>query len=539
MSGILSNQARRNFLALAAAGGAGTVGSQPMGVGALASTVKDDLSTLSVHVKNHGALTGGFADATAAINAAILAAQKLKCNQLSYDEIYSVTVRFESGQDYKVVGPILLPSGVVLDMRGSRLIGNVAGAGAANYDDALLSIIESAYYDGTVIVSNRTAGLNTKRLVGAGVKNATFLNANCAINLVQANELSFVKNCRMSNVSVAMRLKNCYYLDVDKISITGSAMALNQSAVLLYGGNHNNMRLHKIRCGAGASVGISISGGASAGSSISYCTFEESTGTGIYFAADAYCSGWAIGPINYFEGVRYGIVAADGAGVYGAAIDNNTFSNCEYAILSAPGALRLASFRGNALPDGGGVIRNLVDLSATGNDIRYQIPGKSASSATGPAAFLSNVIPSNVSIAETTSTWTDTAEPYPAIAKSLPGLANQGELNEFAFEGGQIVSTSNQVPFVTRIVGVNTLTFDTQIKYDLANVLVFNFFGETDSIAYTLHGFIFGVTEYWVTRNPADVTIAVTNNGGYVRLVFGNLTAAIPVINTSGMVRHV
>ncbi len=520
------------------AAGAALTGYQPLGLGALPSTVAAQLNLLSVHVKNFGAVADGATDATAAINAAILAAQKLKGNQLSYDEIYSVDVLFEMGKDYKVIGPVYLPSGIVLRGQGCRLIGDDPEAGSALYDDAKPSCFESGYYDGNTITTNRLATLNTKRLVGSGITGFAFVNMNCPMNMIQMNERSFIEGNTVSNCSTGMRLKRCYYLTVDGVRITSSALAENQYAVLLHDGNHNAMTLKRVTCGAGASVGVSVSGPASSGVTITQCAFEQSTGTGIFFAPDASCLGWDISN-NYFEGIRYAMVVADGSGIYGISIDNNFFSSCEYAIKGAINSIRVASFSGNACADGGGIIRNLVDFSTVGNDVRYQLQAKSSNTTNGIAAFLSNIIPSSVSTAETTSVWTDIAAPFSAIGKASPGLANQNTLNEMPFEGANIITLANQVPFCAVARAVDTLTIDTLIRYDLSNVLAFNFFGATDSVAFDLKGWVFGTTVEWVTHTPGVVVLTVTNNAGNTRLTFTLLTAAVPTINVSGMVRHV
>ena len=510
---------------------------QPAGTGAVATTVQTKLRE-SVSVKDFGAPTNGT-DATAAINTAILAAQTLKANQLSYDEIYEVEVIFEQGKDYSVIGPILIPSGIILNGNGCRLVGNIPAASTAAYSDALPSLIETAYYNGTTITTNRAAALNTERLVGSTITGFAFTNANCAINAIQMNERCVISNCTISNVSAALRTKNCYYLEVNGVRITGSSAAVNQYAISLYGGNANAMKFTRVTIGSGASVGMAISGPANAGTSIRMCSFEGSaSGTGIYFGADAYCLGFDISN-NYFEGVQYGVVTEAGAGIYGAAIDANFFSSCEYAILATASAFRVSSFRGNAISDGGGVIRNLVDIAASGNDFRYQIQSKSANTTTGPSAPPSNILPSNQSVAESTSSWTRIASPFDAIGRAQPGLFNQSKLNELPFEGANIVTVVNEPPFVSLVKTVNTLTINTLLTYDTSNILVFNFYGNTDSVNWDLKGFIFGTTVSWVTHDPVGVTLTVNNNSGFVQLVFGNLTAAIPVINVAGCVRHV
>ena len=544
------NSALVSALDLAGPEGAASVGYLPAGVNSVPTTVQAKLREW-VSVKDFGAPTDGT-DATAAINASILAAQKSKANQLANDEIYSVTVSFEAGKDYKINGPILVPSGVILDGNGCRLVGQYGSAGTEAYDANRTSVIETGYYDGTTIVSNRTAGNYEKRIFNTVIKNFSFVNANCGINATNLTDDCKIQDCSFSNCSQPVRLKSSWYINVENLSIRGSSKFTNQAAVYVYGNDPSQSRYSNIVV-VGASVGLAFDPVAGmAGNIVSNCAFEEMhkdavpshdlNGTAIYFA-NGYVQGVTISN-TYFEFCQTGIRINDAANTYGVSICENYFSGCRWAIISGVNGMRNGRWFSNGTIDDGGIIRNLVDFSAAGNDVEIQLPGKGSDTSSGVNNFPTNYILGSAGYANTSSYWKDTGSPSSAIARSTPGLANQNHLNEMPFEGANIVTLPNQVPFADIIVGVNTLTINTLLAYDRSNVLVFNFSGITDTLTYSLQGFIFMNANTstsvvsWVTHDPVGVTLTVNNNGGYVQLIFGNLTAA-STINTYGFVRHV
>lgn len=495
----------------------------------------------TVNVADFNAPSDGTTDATSAINSAILAAYQSKAVVSSpTDETYSVEVIFEAGKDYKVSGTILLPSGILLNGNGCRLIGDQGSAISTAYNASLPALIETGYYDGSAIVTNTASALATNRVVNSGITNFKFQNTNCAINAVSMNEQCFIDHNMFNNVSAAMRLKWCFYLRVEQNTIRQSSQAAGQSAIHLIGGNHNAM-VFKQNALVGPAIGILVNGPASFATVIDSCTFEEGkayNSTGILFGADAYCAGWQVNN-NYIEGVRYGFSFDDGAGVYGSIIDANIFNNNEYAIIcSGASALRMTSIRGNSLPDDGGTSRNLVEVSESGNDVVFQIPSKGGKTSTGVTGFLSNFTLGNSASIEATSVWSNDASPLQAIGKSQPALANQNELNVMPFEGANINTVANQVPFCTApVVGSTDAVLDTSITYDASNMLVFNFQIQDFNGTYNIHGSVFGTTVY---RNDAtSPTVTITNNGGYVRVTFGNInTNSGTSFVISGNIRH-
>lgn len=494
------------------------------------------------NVADYGAVGDGTTDDTAAVNAAILAAYLSKASQASpTDETYVVEVRFIAGQNYRIVGPILLPSGITLNGNGCRLVGSYPSAVSTAYNNSNPSLIETAYYNGTAIVTNRAAALATNRVVGSTITGFAFINANCAINAINMNEQCSIEDCTFSNVSAAMRLKCCFYLSVNRHTIRTSSQAVGQSSIHLIGGNHNNMTFTHVACVAPA-IGILVNGpDASFATTINSCSFEEgkaSSSTGILFGSDAYCAGWNLTG-NYIEGVRYGFSLDSGASVYGSIIETNIFNNNEYAIIcSGASNLRLTNIFGNSLPDDGGTNRNLVEASNSGNDVFLQIPSKSGKTSTGPSAFLTNFTLGNAGYIEATSAWLNDLNTLQALARAQPSQAAQNALNIMPFEGANIVTVSNQVPFcIAPVVAATTAIIDTSMTYDTSNALVFNFQIIDFVGTYNLHGTVYGTTVY---RNDATApTVTVSNNSGVVRVTIGNInTNSGASFTIQGMIRH-
>lgn len=509
------------------------------GTGAVTRTAQNKMREI-FSVADFGAPSDG-SDATAQINAAILAAYKSKANVASpTDETFSVEVRFEAGKDYGIAGTILLPSGILLNGNGCRLVGAQGSAMSAAYDPNLPALIETAYYDGSAIVTNKNSSLATNRVVNSGITNFKFINTNCAINAVSMNEQCFIEHNMFNNVSAAMRLKWCFYLRVVQNTLRQSSQAAGQGAIHLIGGNHNAMLLQQNAL-VGPAIGILVNGPASFATVIDSCTFEEGkayNSAGILFGSDAYCGGWQI-TNNYVEGVRYGFSFDSGASVYGGVIDANIFNSNEYAIIcSGPSALRMTSVRGNSLPDDGGTIRNLVEVSEFQNDVVLQVPTKIGKTSTGPTAFLSNFTLGNAGSIEASSVWVNDAALLQAIGKAQPALANQNKLNFMPFEGANIVTVVNQVPFcVTPTINPTSAVLDTLLSFDASNALVFNFRIQDFNGTYNIHGTAFGTTVY---RNDATApTVTLSNNAGNVRVTFGNInTNSGASFIIQGMIRH-
>ena len=198
----------------------------------------------------------------------------------------------------------------------------------------------------------------------------------------------------------------------------------------------------------------------------------------------------------------------------------------------------MTSIRGNSLPDDGGANRNLVEVSYSNIDVILQIPTKIGKTSTGPVGFLSNYTLGNAGSIEASSVWINDSALLQTIGKAQPGLANQNNLNAMPFEGANIVTVANQVPFCsTPTLAATTAVINTSLTYYTSNALVFNFVIQDFISSYNLHGTVYGTTVY---RNDATApTVAISNNSGLVRITIGNINTNSGLsFSIQGMIRH-
>jgi hypothetical protein len=490
-------------------------------------------------------------DCTAYINAAILAAQKLKAEQLPTDPRYDVTVKFDEGQKYYVEGTILIPSGITLDGNGCLLVGNYPSAISGIYSDAEVSTIETATYtEAGGIVSNRNAaGSAVDRCIQATIKNFTFEYMNCAINAINFQEGSSVQNCDFRFVTAAVRLKSSYYSRIDGSVIRYSTQGANQQCFHYYGDNTNNISVSNVHI-SDAICGIKFSSTPNLVIDINNFSFEGAyvangagtvNGVGIYFIAGTYSTNVSIQSC-YFEQVYKCIVNI--GDIYGAVFTSNSFIKTQYAIDSQYGTTRMGEWRANSHSDQGGVIRNLVNFALYGNDVTIESENKSTNTTTGFISPPSNVIIGPTSISSSVYSWVDNTDTE-LLGKSEMALGNNNKLGTFNFTGGCVVAIENEIPFTTKSQSVNRLVLYTKIPDSPANILVFHLYGTTNSgppTNFTLSGFIFGTSVYWINHDPVGVTFAILNDvNGYALLEFTNLptSGTVGVVNVSGQVRHV
>lgn len=485
-----------------------------------------------------------LSDATAEINTAILDIYKLKQNILSDDEIYSVTLKFDQGVDYRILGTVIIPSGVILDFNGSRLVGPDSSAGTTAYNPVGSKMFITGRYESGAIVSNLDASSEAvKRVIGSGVRGVTIGNSNCPFDLVNFQEMCFLDDIRFSNCSLMFRTKGSFYArygnSIRPLTCRNTAQAAGQYAILLHGAAAHQLkfdcRLVDVMIGyevtATNSFDVEING-----------SLEEGKAAGSIGIRNngAYCQAWRVNA--YFEGVGIGITGINNGTFNASLFAPQYFSSCNYSFKAEKSTFRACRVMCASIPDEGAAGHNTADFSAPNNDVIFDMGAKGSSTASGTREYPTNILLGAGCKAQGTVYHYDDTSPVAltdALAYAQPANANPSRLNEFAFEGSHIVTKPNQVPFCSVSVAVNTLTIDTQLTYDESNVLAFNFRGGTDTVTYTLSGFIFGATVSWVEHNPSKVSLTVSNNGSKVRLTFTNLTASVPVINVAGCVRHV
>lgn len=469
----------------------------------------------------------GTSDVTAKVNATILAAYKSMANILTSNEIYSVYVHFEQGKDYSVLGTILVPPGIIVNLNGSRLLGADGSAGSLLYNPAGHKMFQTARWDGTSIVSNEAA-INevTWRVVGAGVVNGTIQNTNCAFDLINFQEQSLIDGIRFSNVSAPLRMKGCFYARVGNfvpLMVRNSAHAVGQPCVLLHGAAAHEMTFD-VRM-ADVSIGYEVTATNSFSVRI-FGSFEEgysSNSIGIRNNG-AYCQSWTVHA--YAEGVRKGITTINGGAFFACDFTPAYFSSCEYAVQAGTSGFRSCTFDAVSAPDEGPGIRNLLDFSAENNDVFVRMSAKGRDSSVGIAPFPSNVLTGAGSQVLATSFWRDTTDATRHLAMCDGRLANKNGVGTHAFEGRHIITMPNQVPFwnVTAPVLGTTLVLDSQIVVDESTPLIGHLV--VNDFVSGPHLFDFdaiGLVVYPKAAFPVGLGITLSSNAGNYRLTITGL----------------
>lgn len=421
-------------------------------------------------------IVNGSGDNTATINAAILEAYKSAANVLTPNgEIYTVTVLFPPGKDIKVNGTILLPSQVVLDVNGSRLIGPDGSAGTSLYNPAGSHMIRTAYYNGTNLVENRLAVNEvTWRVVGAGVVNASFLNSNCPLDLTNFQEQCKIDNCRWSGCSAPLRVKNSFYARFGTSIVRNSAKAANQPAMLLWGAAAHELEID-IRF-VDVAVGIEVTATNSFAVRVGGSFEEGYSNNSIGIKNNgSQCQAWSV-VSRYFEGVRKGIVTINSGVFNGAVFAPGYFSSCEYAYQPGTSGFRACTIDGLSAPDEGAGIRNLVDLSAANLDVRVRVPNLIRSTSTGTSfGYPGNYLMGPGVTAMTSYTWVSNADNTDVLSLGNGGNANKNQIMQRNTGGRQQKTLPNQpVNCTLANPSTSTLTFSTNFVPDISDIYFFS-----------------------------------------------------------------
>jgi len=544
-AGTLGAYVKAIVVNLAASTGASLVGWIQAGTGAVARTVRDKLRE-RITYEDFGADPTGVADSTAAFNAAHLAAYKSALNVIDVGgEIYTVAVYAKPGADYRIDGKVLLPSQVVSNGRGARIIGPTASAAADAYNAAIDATFETATYDaGTdALVSNSGAASETvKRVVGAGIVNWSFKFCNCPVNAINLDEQSQIDGLRFSDCSAPLRLKGCFYTRIGykvPLIVRNSAQHANQPAILLHGAAAHELYIDARIINAAVGLQVTATNSFSVKVFGSYEEGYASNSIGILNSA-AYCQSWMVHA--YMEGVRKGILVNGTGAFFACNFTPAYFSGTEYSLQSTiASGFRACTMDAVSAPDEGAGIANTIDLSQANQDCFVRMPGKARDSTVGLAFFPSNVLMGSGGHVMASSSWRDTTDASRNLALCDGRLANNSAVGQFPFEGRHTITMTNQVPFWTHSApgAGTTVLLDSLITVDESTPLVGHVV-ISDNVGgpFTFDFIILGTTVYPLAAFGGARTLAAASNGGYYQLTFGGLnTNAGASYSVKGAVR--
>jgi hypothetical protein len=467
-------------------------------------------SSAPVSVLDKGADNTGSTNSSAAFTAAIL--------QVALSGGGKVVAPFGT---YLLTSTVILPSNVELDFCNS--IVNGPGIGSAT------DLFQTGYLSGGAVVTNIGSSPETHLVTHAAVKNATINNCGKAFNLY-----NFVDNCELNNIKFndcgyAVYAARCFYARFVNLFCRGAASGATTAAFYFY--DFVNVCQIESVFAQGRVLGIEVIGGAN-GQVLLNCSAESCT-TGIKVNGEN-------GPLKidtcYFESCSsIGLDLYNSGNKIYVTVENSWFAFCGTAIKGG-------------LPSAGSTIfvhennrfytcTTLFDGADNYTSFgKVEIPPVSISDNAYPS------IPSGYTI----------GKKYRLDHENIIFDSTTGEIVTrtkvhgptiiaFENEGNAGSTVANKVAFCEHSKTAGTtfsVVIDTKINYETKASLVVYRLEITDNLgAYQFYGFVFGDQVKQLDANSQ--TIAVSNNGGYVRLTIGTFFHPSSTYGCQGIIRHI
>lgn len=445
----------------------------------------------TISIKDFGAVGDGVTDDTNAIQDAIdaVASGAAKAGVILFPKA-----------TYKIAGKVLFGANISFDFDGSTLIGTGTGGN---------TMFESAYWDGSQMLSNIATGPENNRVVHSIIdgKGATIQNCGKAFNLKNFNE-----DCEIANIYFGSCTQNIYsarpfYSRYVNLTSRGSA-------------NNTALPAFYFSEAAGACVWESIYvidrvlafeiDGPSSNSAINQCSFESCT-DGIRFSG--YTSGPATVTNNYFEFIAGKAIEFSGDDyVENIWVLNNFFNDVDTMIRGRQ--VRNGCFGNYTIA--AGVANYTIDIGDPFSPCKVDLNARTISTPALPAYFLQP----NRSV----TPWQEERifEPIASGNVAYKNI-NQGLATPFHYSGDCGPSFNDLIPFcVATKVNLGAGNFrwdiDTQIVWRADMIHAAYYFRATDnSGTHKVGGTIMG-DQVGAIITAAGRTVTVTDNGGFLRV---------------------
>lgn len=398
-----------------------------------------------------------------------------------------ITIKFANKQKFNVLGKLLIPSYVRIDLNGSTLIGNNT-----------TPMFETAYWDGTTLIPNISEPAETRFVVDSHVVNGRISNS-LGLNFFNFCESSTVENIRGFGCNKMLYAKRCFYGSFQKMHsrspVNGtlypcytfdSAMgALDVTQVFSVGyaqgyeikGNKDNMRLENFGSES-CPIGLQVS---DATSGISFVRgYFENNVNAISLSSLANheridvdgC--WFSGVTNAFEALTV---------LSGTFKENNILNGANVSLQSDFGCRMTVE----------------IPTDVTADNATYTMPSNYLLGRANNVKYIKQVYDSVTGLVEAKCD---------IYSGPIP--------RNYAGTSGKPIA--DQIPFCTHVFTATTLTIDTKIEYQNME-----FVGLQVSVNSVPCGGI-ALAGVMMSTIPSALVITPSDNGGFYRFVISGFT---------------
>ena len=422
-------------------------------------------------------------------------------NSIGYQDPFAqnstgTQIQLKPGQLYKVLGKLLIPSFVNIDLNGSTIEGNPAG-----------TLFETGYWSGGAVVSNMLDPIDTRFVVCSSIRNGQISNAGGAFNLLNFCEDSSLTRLRLFGCNQAIKARRCFYGKFEDIH---SRSPLDPSTTPCYNIDDS---IGAITLNSMFAVGYDLGwliSGAKKDNVVGINCGTEACPTGLRVTGKTdsmQIRGW------YFEN-NYN------------AIDFDTNSNHENVVVDGCWFYSVTNaVQGETILSGEITQHNVFNGAKVNLPSNFAPRTKIGIAATSSANTGTGTLPVNYVLGDSCDVdYLQHVYNSTSGEVSVKGHVYSGPVpHAYSGTSGKLILGS--IPFCTCTLSGDTLTIDTKIRYQFTEMIGINIVVNTTGSP-LLYAGIAVLDSVVKLAGDGGVAAGTSNNGGYYRITLSGLVNA-------------